>query len=234
MIYGEGPLDLSMALRRVAIYGGTFDPVHNGHIEVARRVLQLFKLDEVIFVPACVPPHKRNANVTSVFHRFAMLALATEADQRLLVSTIELDAPEQPYAVETVERMSKALGPETELFFLMGADSWLEIRSWHQWQRLLSLCNFIVVTRPGYEIESGSHIDMPINVVNNFGRGCRQLINASSHNETPHAYLTDAVQSEVSATRIRAAVQSHDTAALQTMVPIAVADYIEKYGLYKN
>ena len=63
-----------MALRRVAIYGGTFDPVHNGHIEVARGVLQLFKLDEVIFVPACVPPHKRNANITSAFHRFAMLA----------------------------------------------------------------------------------------------------------------------------------------------------------------
>lgn len=223
-----------MALRRVAIYGGTFDPVHNGHIEVARGVLQLFKLDEVIFVPASVPPHKRNANVTSVFHRFAMLALATEADQRLLVSTIELDAPEQPYAVETVERMRSALGRETELFFLMGADSWLEIRSWHQWQRLLSLCNFIVVSRPGYEFESGYDIEMPINVINNFGRGCRQLTNASSPNETPHAYLTDVVQSEVSATRIRAAVQSRDTDALQTMVPIAVANYIEKYGLYKN
>ena len=223
-----------MAFRRVAIYGGTFDPVHNGHIEVARAVLELFELDEVVFVPACVPPHKRNANLTSVFHRFAMLALATEADQRLLVSTIELDAPEQPYAVETVERMRSALGAETELFFLMGADSWLEIRSWHQWQRLLSLCSFIVVTRPGYEIESGSHIDMPITVVNNFGRGSGQLTNASSHNETPHAYLTDVVQSGVSATRIRAAVQSRDTDALQTMVPIAVANYIEKYGLYKN
>ena len=223
-----------MALRRVAIYGGTFDPVHNGHIEVARRVLQLFELNEVIFVPACVPPHKRNANVTSAFHRFAMLALATETDQRLLVSTIELDAPEQPYAVETVERMRNALGPETELFFLMGADSWLEIRSWHQWKRLLSLCSFIVVNRPGYEFESGCHVDMPISVVDIFGRGCRQLDIASMHNETPHALLTDVVQSEVSATRIRAAVQSHDTAVLQTMVPIAVANYIEKYGLYKN
>src|SRR5437764_2685972 len=220
-----------MALQRVAIYGGTFDPVHNGHIEVARRVLQLFELDEVIFVPACVPPHKRNANITSAFHRFAMLALATEMDQRLLVSTIELDAPEQPYAVETVERMRNALGPETELFFLMGADSWLEIRSWYQWQRLLSISNFIIATRPGYEFEPGFHAEMPITTVNIFGRGCRQLDIASMHNETPHALLTDVVQSEVSATRIRVAVQSRDTAALQTMVPIAVANYIEKYGL---
>src|SRR5438874_8304750 len=223
-----------MLLRRVAIYGGTFDPVHNGHIEVARGVLQLFKLDEVIFVPACVPPHKRNVNLTSAFHRFAMLALATETDQRLLVSTIELDAPEQPYAVETVERMRNALGPETELFFLMGVDSWLEIRSWYQWRRLLSMSSFIIVTRPGYEFEPGFHAEMPITTVNIFGRGCRQLDIASMHNETPHALLTDVVQSEVSATRIRAAVQSHDMAALQTMVPIAVANYIEKYGLYKN
>ena len=223
-----------MFMRRVAIYGGTFDPVHNGHIEVARRVLQLFELDEVIFVPACVPPHKRNANITSAFHRFAMLALATEMDQRLLVSTIELDAPEQPYAVETVERMRAALGRETELFFLMGADSWLEIRSWYQWRRLLSLCNFIVVTRPGYEFESASQADMPITVVNLFGRGRRQRDIASMHNDTPHALLTDVVQSEVSATRIRAAVQSRDIDALQTMVPVAVANYIEKYGLYKN
>src|SRR2546423_14681941 len=157
-----------MALRRVAIYGGTFDPVHNGHIEVARRVLELFRLDEGVCVPACVPPHKRNANVTSVFHRFAMLALATEADQRLLVSTIELDAPEQPYAVETVERMRNALGAETELFFLMGADSWLEIRSWHQWKRLVSMCNFIVVTRPGNELDAVVHVAMPVSVINKF------------------------------------------------------------------
>src|SRR5436309_6154895 len=127
-----------MVRRRAAIYGVTFDPVHNGHLEVARRVLELFELDEVIFVPACVPPHKRNANITSAFHRFAMLALATEVDQRLLVSTVELDAPERPYAVDTVARM-KVEGER--LFFLVGADSWAEITTWHQWQKLLTMCD---------------------------------------------------------------------------------------------
>ena len=87
-----------MPLQRVAIYGGTFDPVHKGHIEVARRVLELFGLEEVLFVPACVPPHK--SGISSAFHRFAMLALATEQDARLRISTIELDEPERPYAVE--------------------------------------------------------------------------------------------------------------------------------------
>jgi nicotinate-nucleotide adenylyltransferase len=221
-------------MRRIAIYGGTFDPVHNGHVEVARRVQQLFELDQVIFVPACMPPHKRNANITSAFHRFAMLALATEADQRLLVSTIELDAPDQPYAVETVERMRAALGQDTELFFLMGADSWLEIKSWHQWRRLLSMCNFIIVTRPAYEFDSAFHVDMPITVVNIFGGGCRQWDIARMHHDTPHALLTDVVQSDVSATAIRAAVQSDDLASLKTMVPLSVANHIEKYGLYRN
>src|SRR5712691_4126766 len=127
-----------MALRRVAIYGGPFDPVHNGHIEVARRVLELFELDEVIFVPACVPPHKRNANITSAFHRFAMLALATELDQRLRISTSELDAPERPYAVDTVARMQNET---SRLFFIIGVDSWAEIATWHEWQRLLKSCD---------------------------------------------------------------------------------------------
>jgi nicotinate-nucleotide adenylyltransferase len=219
-----------MALRRVAIYGGTFDPVHNGHIEVARGVLKLFELDQVIFVPACVPPHKRNANITSAFHRFAMLALATEADQRLLVSTIELDAPQQPYAVETVERMRVALGAETELFFLMGADSWLEITSWHEWQRLLRLCHFIVVTRPGFDLRRVDHSQMPTPIIDVPGQRGRQ----QDRMEEPQVLLTDAVLIDVSATRIRSAAQSSDSAALKTMVPLAVANYIEKYGLYKN
>ena len=84
-----------MDLRRAAIFGGTFDPVHNGHMEAARRVRHLFALEEVIFVPACAPPHKRNAGITSACQRFAMLALATEDDARLRLSTIELDAPDR-------------------------------------------------------------------------------------------------------------------------------------------
>ena len=223
-----------MALRRVAIYGGTFDPVHNGHVEVARRVLELFELDEVIFVPACVPPHKRNANITSAFHRFAMLALATEADQRLLVSTIELDSPQEPYAVETVERIRVALGDETELFFLMGADSWLEITTWHEWQRLLRMCHFIVVTRPGFEIEGLDYSNMSIPVMNVLGQEGRKWPEMKREIKAPHVLLTDVANVDVSATKIRSAVRGNDLDQLNTMVPPAVANYIEKYDLYRN
>jgi nicotinate-nucleotide adenylyltransferase len=217
------------AMRRVAIYGGTFDPVHNGHVEVARRVQQLFELDEVIFVPACVPPHKRNANITSAFHRFAMLALATEADQRLLVSTVELDAPDRPYAVDTVARM---LDKNQRLFFMMGADLWAEITTWHEWQKLLQMCDLIVVTRPGYEIKERLPIKIElIDVRNGEEKMVADLLNRKNGSRV---FITDAAMVDVSATTIRAAAKSNDVASLKTMVPLSVASYIEKYGLYRN
>lgn len=219
-------------MRRVAIYGGTFDPVHNGHLEVARQVLRLFELDELVFVPACVPPHKRNAKLMSPFHRFAMLALATEMDQGLLVSTIELDAPDRPYAVDTVERMRAQVGEQTELFFLVGADSWLEIKTWRDWQRLLRLCNFIVMTRPGYELTRAAIGDLPIPVLNVLGRGCRQQDMMKMPNQSPHAYLTDEVRMDVSAVQIRTAIKRNDFASVRHMVPPQVAAYIEKHRLY--
>ena len=223
-----------MTSRRVGIYGGTFDPVHNGHVEVARRVLQLFELTEVIFVPAAVPPHKRTANITSAFHRFAMLALATAADQRLLVSTIELDAPDRPYAVNTIERMRETFGDETELFFIVGADSWLEITTWKEWERLLALCHLIVVTRPGFDVKAFDREKIRVTVVDSIGRGCSPQINMNTLSGEPYVMLTDAANVDVSATAIREAAQANDHDGLISKVPPAVAAYIEKHGLYRN
>jgi nicotinate-nucleotide adenylyltransferase len=223
-----------MGLQRAAIYGGTFDPVHKGHIAVARAVLQLFELDEVFFVPAGAPPHKRNTNVTAPFHRFAMLSLATADDENLRISTSDLDVPEEPYAVETVARIRAALGNETELFFLMGADSWLEIKSWHDWRRLMELCHFIVMSRPGYELGPAALAEMPIPVMNVREVGCRQRDIMSMHDQTPHAFITDAVMMDISASAIRAAARAGDRQRLREMVPDSVAGYIEKYALYRN
>ena len=222
-----------MALRRAAIYGGTFDPVHNGHLEVARRILELFELDEVLFVPACVPPHKRNASITSAFHRFAMLALATEHDEGLRVSTVELDDPNRPYAVDTVERMQTEMGSPGRLFFMIGADSWSEITAWHEWQRLLKMCDLIVVTRPGYEL-GGNFPPGAANVLDVRGMSRQKISEELGTSNGPRVFLTDAAMVDVSASRIRAAVQSSDWARLKKMVPAPVASYIEKYELYRN
>ncbi|HXI26733.1 MAG TPA: nicotinate-nucleotide adenylyltransferase [Pyrinomonadaceae bacterium] len=220
-----------MTLKRVAIYGGTFDPVHNGHIEAARAVLKFFELDELWFVPAWVPPHKRNANITSAFHRFGMLALATQADQRLLISTVELDSPDRPYAVDTIARMLK---PDQQLFFLIGADSWNEITTWFEWQKLLTLCDLIVVTRPGYEIAPAP---AEANVVDLRGlrdKGAIDMERVSEETAAPRVFITDVVNVDVSATTIRSLARAGDVEGLKTMMPPTVADYIEKHRLYKN
>ena len=139
------------------MYGGTFDPVHVGHLEIARKVSQLFEIEKVLFIPAQVAPHKVGRPVTEPIHRYAMLALATQDDPQLLISSFELDAPNRRYTVDTVAHFQQKLGDSTELFFIMGADSWAEITTWREWERLLSMTNHIVVTRPGYDPET-AHI----------------------------------------------------------------------------
>ena len=220
-----------MSLQRAAIYGGTFDPVHKGHLEVARRVLELFELAEVLFVPACVPPHK--SGISSAFHRFAMLALATSADALFRILTVELDEPERPYAVDTVERLQNELGAKRRLFFLIGADSWSEITTWHEWQRLLKMCDLIVVTRPGFEL-SANRPDEAAQVVDLRGMSRSEISGVLRSRSGLNVFLTDAAMVDTSATAIRAAARAGEHERLREMVPTAVAAYIEKYELYKN
>ena len=158
-----------------------------------------------------------------------MLALATEEDQQLRVSTVELDAPERPYAVETVERMKNV---SARTFFLIGADSWSEISTWHEWQKLLAMCELIVVTRPGYEINSIATSSTEMVDLRNVD--ANQIAEVLKRDGKPRVFVTNVAMIDVSATRIRAAVQTNDAAGLRTMVPPAVARYIDKYNLYRN
>ena len=196
------------AKTRIALYGGTFDPIHLGHLEIARKVLELFEIEKVLFVPAQVAPHKVGRSVTEPIHRYAMLALATQHDPQLSISTFELDAPDRRYTVDTVAHFQKTFGAETELFFIMGADSWSEIQTWREWERLLTMINHIVVTRPGYEVA-----DAP--------PGARVL-------------FTDAVMNSASATGIRRLAREGRMDELAGLVPEPVAEYIRKYEIYRD
>jgi nicotinate-nucleotide adenylyltransferase len=220
---------------RIAIYGGTFDPVHVGHTAVARSLLELFGLDEVLFVPAFVAPHKRDRKVSPAFDRHAMLALATQDEGRFRVSTVELSAPEKPYTVETLTRFCETLGETARLFFVMGADSWEEITTWREWERVLSLTDHLVVTRPGYELPAG-HVTEAVRerMVDVHGATREHVESELEKDEGPRIYLTDAVSVRVAATDVRAAVARGDWAALGELVVPAVAEYIRKYGLYRK
>ncbi len=221
--------------RRIAVYGGTFDPVHTGHEAVARNLLGLFGLDEVLFVPAFVAPHKRDRKVSPAFDRHAMLALATQDEERFRVSTVELSAPEKPYTVETLTRFRDSLGETARLFFVMGADSWEEITTWREWERVLTLIDQLVVTRPGYELPTGHVTDaVRERVVDVRGASRTQVEEELGKGGGPRVYLTDAARLRASATDVRAAVARGDQQELDRLVAPAVAAYIRKYGLYRE
>jgi nicotinate-nucleotide adenylyltransferase len=221
--------------RRIAVYGGTFDPVHVGHAAVARSLLQLFGLDGVLFVPAYVAPHKRGRKVSPAFDRHAMLALATQGEESFRVSTVELSAPEKPYTVETLTRFRETLGETARLFFVMGADSWEEITTWREWERVLALTDQLVVTRPGYELPVG-HVTEAVRerIVDVRGATSARVDDELKKDEGPRVYLTDAANVKAAATDVRAAVARGDWDALNELVVPAVAEYIRKYGLYRE
>jgi nicotinate-nucleotide adenylyltransferase len=224
--------------RRIALYGGTFNPVHNGHLAVARELLKLFSLDEVLFIPAHVAPHKKRQSIppASPFHRYAMLALATDDEPRFRISTVELDEPEKPYTVETIMRLRDALGGQ--LVFVMGADSWEEITTWREWERLLAIVAHIVVTRPGYELRT-DHVPEAVRerIVDLRGGVNEQKVRAAEMSGEPHVYFTDVVKMEVASSDIRRAIQSADEGENSEkilQIPQSVAEYIKKYRLYRE
>src|SRR5438445_2085904 len=137
--------------RRIAFYGGSFDPVHRGHLAVAQALLEQFELDEFVFIPAFHAPHKVRLKPTSAYDRYAMLCLVTENEPNMSVSKMEVEMPDRPYSVQTLRQLNVER-PDDEIFFVMGADSWMDIRTWREWETVLTMTNIIVVTRPDVEI----------------------------------------------------------------------------------
>ena len=215
-------------LPRFAVYGGSFDPVHRGHLEIAGRLVALFDLDEFIFIPAFHAPHKKRLQPTSAIDRYAMLALATNNEADLSVSKMEIELPERPFTVETLTRLKKLL-PDCILYFVMGADSWLDITTWRDWEQVLTMTNHIVVSRPGYDIDD-AHVtdDIRDRIIDMRGKPKAKPI--ETDNDTA-IYITDAVNIDISATDIRKKIRDKDDEWRDDLTA-EVAKYIEKYQIY--
>lgn len=212
-------------MKRVAFYGGSFDPVHNAHLTIAERLIDLFDLQKLIFVPAFHAPHKKNLKPTSAYDRYAMLALATSDKEKIEISKTELENPKEPYTIQTLRRLLKEFS-DYQIFFVIGADSWQEITTWKNWEEVLTIVNIIVVTRPGYPIVF-DHVSEEIRRRIIDVRGKNQI----SVSETLKIYVTDIVQLNASATQIRRIIKEGKT-DWKNLVPENVARYIVKYGLY--
>ena len=137
---------------RIALFGGTFDPVHNAHLTVAREAAYAFSLDRVLLIPAAYPPHKPNGHLTRYEDRLRMVELACDGDALLQASRLE-DHAGKSFSIDTIER-AKEMFAGAELFFLIGADAFHEIETWHRWREVIAAVDFIVVTRPGHHYDA--------------------------------------------------------------------------------
>lgn len=138
---------------KIALFGGTFDPIHTGHLRAARAAQRRFHLDRVLFVPSGNPPHKHGGSLSPYVHRFAMVSLACAGEPRFVPSLLE--APRRDgaphFSIHTVRRLRKTLGPGDQLYFILGLDAFLDLPHWKSYRQLLGLTDLIVVLRPGYQ-----------------------------------------------------------------------------------
>jgi nicotinate-nucleotide adenylyltransferase len=133
------------------LLGGTFDPIHIGHLRCAEEILEMFDLNRIIFVPASRPPHKLEAEITPFFHREQMVKVAIEDNPSFSFADVENQREGKSYSVETIEYFLNRYLKDLELYFILGQDAFHAIQTWREWDKLLLLCHMVVMTRPGYE-----------------------------------------------------------------------------------
>ena len=200
---------------KIAIMGGTFDPIHMGHLVTAEAVRHEFDIDEVLFVPTGNPPHKAGMGVTSAEQRYLMTVLATAANAHFNVSRIEIDREGTTYTIDTIKELRKTYGPETKLYFITGADAVHEILTWKNSEELLQMCTFVAVTRPGYQKQQ---------LINHIEELRTQYHSSIRFLEVPAL--------AISSSDIRKRVKAQSP--IKYLVTSAVENYIYKHKLYTH
>lgn len=145
---------------RLGLLGGSFDPVHNGHLSIAQQTREALGLDQILFIPTSHPPHKPHDSLAPVHHRYEMVRLAIASAPSLVISDVEIRRPGKSYSIDTIRLLQQEYGAHTQLFFLIGLDAFLEFPSWRDPLTLLQLCSFVVLSRPGLSFRSVSTISL--------------------------------------------------------------------------
>jgi nicotinate-nucleotide adenylyltransferase len=220
--------------RRIAILGGSFDPVHMGHLAAARAATRRFRLDEVHFVLAGRPPHKARRELSPFPERYAMLALACAEHIHFLPSLAEAGEDSSglhtAYSVDTVRRFRRHLEhPQDQLYFIVGADQFLELPTWRDYETLLSLCDFIVVSRPGIKMRPLGLV-IPPELLGRPPAGSHAANGHSIALRKTTVHLLDNVLSYVSSSEVRR--RRHRRQSIHGLVPARVEEYIVRQGLY--
>jgi len=203
----------AQGVRRLGVMGGTFDPIHYGHLVTAEAAAEEFGLEQVIFVPAGQPPHKPPGAVTEARHRYLMTVLATVPNPRFTVSRVDINRPGPSYTVDTLRELHARYGPGVELYFITGADAMLQILTWKDAETLFGLCHFIAATRPGFRLSRLESVLGPL---------------MERYRDRIHPLQVPALA--ISSTDIRERVRTGRS--VRYLLPDAVMHYIQKTGLY--
>lgn len=199
-------------MKKIGIMGGTFDPIHIGHLLIAEYARISFKLDKILFIPTGNPPHKKKKHITSDMHRYNMVLLATNSNENFLLSTIEMDREGVTYTIDTINAL-KSIYDNTDFYFIMGADSLLQIYSWKDYEKLLNMCKFIVAKRPGYKDNKLDEVKSDLNLKYN-----------------SQIFIMEGPLLDISSSQIRERVKKG--ISITYLVPRAVEIYIYKHKLY--
>lgn len=213
-------------IERTGILGGTFDPIHCGHLDAARAARSALRLDSVLLVPSHIPPHRPVQPVASPFHRFAMTALAVNDAEGLVASDEELRADGPSYTAQTLERHHRQGLEPWQIFFITGVDAFAEIATWRGYPAVLDMANFVVVSRPGYDAR-----ELPRRVASLAPR-MRPAREFDPGSRQPSILLLDAPTQDVSSSAVRARLAGG--ASISGLVPPAVEAHIRKHHLYRS
>lgn len=211
------------------LFGGTFNPIHYGHLKAADEVLRCFPLDRILFIPSYIPPHKSQKEVVAVEHRLRMVEIACQNQPKFLVSDVEARNPTPSYSIVTLRKL-KEIYPEDKFFFIVGSDAFLEIETWKDYTELLKECSFIVVSRPGFGLRSVRRVIEKIRQENLAGI---EKFSLPSPDELSvnGVYLLEIDSLDISSSEIRKRLQSG--LPITGLVPEGVEEYINKYNLYR-
>lgn len=215
---------------RIGFFGGTFDPIHLGHLHAAGQVQSAFRLDKVLFVPSYIPPHKEGREVAAAADRFRMVELACLGHEGFEASPIEVEAKEKSYSIVTLDKV-KGVYPECRVFVIVGVNAFLEIGTWREYERVIEESLFIVTDRPGTDLQAASGVLG--------GRLARRIhaVQAGEDIDEPlvsrySIFLLPIEALEITATDIRDRVRSGRSVA--GLVPGPVAEYITSHHLYTD
>jgi nicotinate-nucleotide adenylyltransferase len=218
----------------VALFGGSFDPIHSGHLAVARSAVKRFGLDRVYFIPSGVPPHKPKRHLAPFAHRMAMVALACSDHEEFVPSLAEAGEDQGGhqifYSVDTVRHFRHTLHAHEHIYFILGADQFLGIATWKDYETLLGLCDFIVANRPGFRIEA-LRLVIPPEMLDRRGVTITHEDHDAILLRRTAVHPLTTVSSHVSSTEIRRRIRNGE--GISGLVPPRVEEYIEKQALYR-